>query len=341
MIWQNPHILWLLLAIPILLAAQQWYKKRWSKKRKKYFGDSLFNKLYKGFWGTGNRVKNICLYVALFFLITAAAGPKIGTKVENIEREGIELLIALDLSASMKAQDVTPSRLAKAKHEIAQMLKRLKNDRVGLIIFTGSAYLQVPLTMDYGTLHMLLDITKTNQMPNTATDIRSAMELAAKTFADENEKASDKQAAEVLLIISDGENHGDSYKKSLTKLTKQGVTVFTMGVGTKEGGTIPIYGESNKVVGYKRNSKGQIVTTELMPQVLKTIAQKGGGEYYRLGRAGSAVSEFLSDIKSLEKGKFMGKKYASYQNQYRWLTFIGLGFLLISILFPGYRREQE
>lgn len=341
MIWQNPHILWLLAVIPLLLAGQWLYKNQQKDKRKDYFDESLFNKLYRGFWQTGSRVKTACLYGALAFFIVAAAGPKIGTEVKQIKREGIELLIALDLSASMNAEDIEPSRLAKAKYEISRLLDQLQGDRVGLIVFTGTAYLQVPFTTDYGALRMFLDILQTDQMPNTATDIRSAMRLAAQTFADETEAKDNSKAAEILLIISDGENHGDSYKKALNRLLQQGVTVFTMGVGTEQGGTIPIYNDKGMLTGYQKNEEGKIVVTKLMPKVLKNIAQKGGGEYYQLSNLSSAVDNFLKDIKNLEQGTFASKRYVDYENQYRIFALIGLGLLLVSMLFPRYKRKKQ
>ncbi len=339
MIWQNLDILWLLLAIPALIIGQWWYKRRQTKKREHFFDESLFKKLYRGFWQTGNRVKTVCLYVGLAFFIIAAAGPKIGTEVREVQREGIELLIALDLSASMNAEDVQPSRLAKAKYEISRLLNQLQGDRVGLIVFTGSAYLQVPLTLDYSAMRMFLDITETNQMPNTATDLKSAMQLTARTFADENKQANNEAAAEVLLIISDGENHGDDFSQPLQQLKEQGVTVYTLGIGTRAGGTIPVYNDNGALIGYKRNQEGQIVTTELIPEVLQNIAQSGGGEYYEIGTGSSGIDAFLNEINDLQQGKFAGKQYADYKNQYRWPAIIGLGFLLVSLLFPDYRRQ--
>ncbi len=340
MIWQNLHILWLLLSIPLLIAGRRWYKKNQTEKRKQFFDESLFQKLYEGFWKTGNRIKSFCLYAGLALFIVAAAGPKIGTEVREVQRQGVELLIALDLSASMKAEDVKPSRLAKAKYEINRLLDQLQGDRVGLIVFTGSAYVQVPLTVDYTALRMFLDITQPNQMPNTATDIKSAMKLAAKVFSSENKETLNNKASEVLLIVSDGENHGEEYSKVLNRLTEQGVRVYTLGIGTRAGGTIPIYNsDTGGLIGYKRNEDGQIVTTELMPQVLKNIARKGGGEYYEIGAGSSSINTFISEISGLQQGKFASTKYADYENQYQWLLAIGLVFLITSLLFPDYKRH--
>ncbi len=339
MIWQNPLILWLLPAIPLFIAAQWLYKKHQLEKREQFFEKPLFKKLYHGFWPTGSRIKTACLYAGLAFFIVAAAGPKIGTEVKEVQQQGIELLVALDLSASMNAEDVQPSRLAKAKYEISRLVNQLQGDRVGLIVFTGSAYVQVPLTLDYSALRMFLDIVETNQMPNTATDIKSAMQLAAKVFATENDKAPKKEAAEVLLIISDGENHGDDYSQALQKLKEQGVTIYTLGIGTRAGGTIPVYSDNGALIGYKRNDEGQIVTTELMPQVLKKIAQKGGGEYYQTGTGSSGISAFLSEINNLQQGTFADTKIVDYKNQYQWLIATGLFFFVISLLFPDYRKE--
>jgi len=340
MIWQNPHLLWLLLVIPLLLAGQWLIKRQRKKRREQYFDHSFFETLYKGFWQAGNRVKLIFLYAGITLFIVAAAGPKIGTKVKEVKREGIELLVALDLSGSMNAEDVEPSRLAKAKYEILRLLDELENDRVGLIVFTGSAYLQVPMTLDYSAMRMLLDIAETDQMPNSTTDIKAAMELDAQTFTKEEKQEKSGNASEVLLIISDGEDHGNSYKQALKELRNRGISVFTLGVGTRKGGTIPIY-KNGTVTGYKRNKKGEVVVTKLMNSVLKDVAKEGGGKYYQIGGSGTGINSFISDIKNLEQGQFADKVYADYENQYWWLTAVGLGFILVSLLFPDYKKSRS
>lgn len=215
MVWQDAIYLWFLLIIPILLAANWWYNKRLDQKRKSFFGADLFQKLRNGFWPAGKKIQNVLLYLGLAMLIIAASGPKIGTEVREVKRQGVDLLIALDLSASMNAEDVKPSRLEKAKYEINRLIERLNGDRVGLIVFTGEAYLQSPMTLDYSALQLFLNIAKTDQMPSSTTDFSAAMETAAEAFDTSKKDEQKSQAAKVLLIISDGENHGGAYDEAL------------------------------------------------------------------------------------------------------------------------------
>ncbi|HET6527800.1 MAG TPA: VWA domain-containing protein [Balneolaceae bacterium] len=338
MIWQDPFYLWFLLIIPFLAAANWWYTKQLDEKRQKFFGSELFEKLRKGFWPLGKKVQMVSLYIGLALLIIAASGPKIGTEVREVKRQGVDLLIALDLSASMNAEDVKPSRLEKAKYEINRLIDRLNGDRVGLIVFTGEAFLQSPMTLDYSALRLFLNIAETDQMPSSTTNFAAAMEAAAEAFqtaeGDKNSKA-----AKVLLIVSDGENQGGAYDEALQQLLEQNVSIYTLGIGTEAGTTIPIYDPTGSLMGYKRNNKGQVVTTKLQPEVLRSIAQKGEGEYYQISNGGSGIDAFLGRLDELQQGKFASQKYTGFENQYQWLAAIGLVFLLLGMIFPNTRSD--
>lgn len=339
MIWQDSHYLWFLLVVPILLGIVYWYNRRMSQKREEYFGKELFQKLRTGFWPLGNRIRQVSLYVGLTLLIIAAAGPKIGTEVREVKRQGVDLLVALDLSASMNAEDVKPSRLEKAKYEINRLIENLEGDRVGLIVFTGEAYLQSPMTLDYSALRMFLNIAETNQMPSSSTDFSAAMETAAEAFSDKEESESESQASKVILIISDGENHGDSYDASLQTLREENVSIYSLGLGTEAGTNIPLYDESGSLIGYKRNSEGQVISTQLQTDVLQDIANEGNGEYYEIRSGSSGIDAFLGRLDELQQGEFASQEYADYKNQYQWLTGIGLAFLLLGMIFPYYKSS--
>lgn len=336
MIWQNSAYLWFLLVIPILVGANWWYSRQLDEKRKQFFGSELFKKLRSGFWPLGKKIRNISIYAGIALLIIAAAGPKIGTEVREVKRQGVDLLIALDLSASMNAEDVKPSRLEKAKYEITRLIERLQGDRVGLIVFTGEAYLQSPMTLDYSALRLFLNIAETDQMPSSTTDFSAALETAAEAFRS-NEKDKSTKAAKVLMIISDGENHGEPYQQELEQLRKQNVSIYTLGIGTSAGGNIPIYDDSGSLVGYKRNDEGKIVTTRLEPKVLRSIAEKGGGKYYEIRSGGGGIDAFLGRLDELQQGEFASQEYADFKNQYQWLAGIGLLFLVIGMVFPKYK----
>lgn len=339
MIWQDSIYLWLLLAIPLLVAASWWYNKQLDEKRKSYFGKELFERLRSGFWSLGQRIKMISLYTGIALLIIAVAGPKIGTEVREVKRQGVDLLIGLDLSASMNAEDVKPSRLEKAKYEISRLIDRLKGDRVGLVVFTGEAYLQAPMTLDYSALRLFLNIAETDQMPSSTTDFSAAMETADEAFDSIDDGEKDK-AAKVLMIISDGENHGDSYDQALAKLREQNISVYTLGIGTESGGAIPLYDDSGSLVGYKRNKQGKVVNSRLESQVLRSIAEEGGGKYYEIRSGGSGIDGFLGRLDELQQGEFASQEYADFKNQYQWLAGIGLLFLLLGMVFPEYKVTE-
>lgn len=342
MIWQDSYLLWLILLIPLLAAGIWWYKQQLREKRKQFFSDELFQSLRKGFWSLGDRIKTVSLIAGLTFLVLAIAGPKVGTQVREVKRQGVDLLIALDLSASMNAEDVKPSRLEKAKYEITRLIDRLKGDRAGLIVFTGEAYLQSPMTLDYSALRLFLNIAETDQMPSSTTDFSSAMNVARQAYSSLEEEQNATEAAKVILIVSDGENHGEGYSEALNRLVQNNISVYTLGIGTRIGATIPRYNQrTGALTGYKRDSNGKIVTTQLEPEVLRNIAQKGNGEYYEIQTGSDGIDSFLGRIDELEQGEFASQEYADFKNQYQLLAAIGLGFLLISLIMPDYRKSKR
>lgn len=342
MIWQTPSYLWLLLIIPMAIAGIWWYRKNIEKQRSSYFSEELFNNLRKGFWPLGDRIQITSMFLGLAFLVLAVAGPKVGTEVREVKRQGVDLLVALDLSASMNAEDVKPSRLDKAKYEISRLVDRLKGDRVGLIIFTGDAYLQAPMTLDYSALRLFLNIADTDQMPTSTTDFSAAMETALKAFNATDDEQSAAKAAKVLLIISDGENHGDSYDEALAGLTENNISVYTLGIGTRAGAAIPIYNDrSGQLIGYKRNKEGKVVSSKLEQEVLRDIAQQGNGEYYSIQAGNDGIDSFLGRLDELQQGEFASQEYADFKNQYQWLAGFGLVFLFVSMMVSNFKPDKK
>lgn len=338
MIWENALHLWWLLLIPLGIIVLWWKSATVKNLQKKYFSEELFSTLREGYWPLGERLKNISMFAGIFFLIVALAGPKVGTEVREIKRQGIDMLVALDLSASMNAEDVRPSRLEKAKFEINRLIERLRGDRVGLIVFTGESYLQSPMTMDYSALRLFLDIADTDQMPSSATAFKPAFETALEAFQSLEENGT--EASKVLLVISDGEDHGESYEDALGSLTNENILVYTVGIGTADGTTIPLYEEgTGDLIGYKRDNQGQVVTTRLQSQILRDIAQQGDGEYYSIERGNDGIDAFLARMDELEKGEFASQEYADYKNQYQWMGALSLFLLFTSMLLPSSRSH--
>ncbi|WP_069130905.1 vWA domain-containing protein [Rhodohalobacter halophilus] len=338
MIWENSSYLWLLLLLPLIYGGYYWFRLQQRQKRKKLFDDRLIGQLRKNFWSTGDRVRMFAILISMFFFIVALAGPKIGTEVREIQRSGLNIMVAMDLSRSMNAEDVRPNRLDKAKFEVNRLVNRLQGDRIGLIVFSGEAYIQAPITADYSALRLFLDVANTDQMPVTGTNFRSAMERAIEVF----DSVERQNASNVLLFIADGENHGPDYDDTLRELTDRGVTVFTVGVGTSEGGPIPIYDDQGRLTGYHRDQQGNTVTTRLEENTMRRIADAGGGEYYALRSGSDTIEPFFARLDELERGEFGSQEYADYENQYQILMMIGMLFFVTGLFFPDHlNRNRE
>ena len=263
MVWEHPIYLYSFLIIPLLILGV-WFRVRSLRQRAaNYFEASQKERLQLRYLPNRTTIKHSLFLLGMSFLIIALAGPKIGTEVREVKQRGVDMLIALDVSASMNAEDVRPSRLKKAKFEINRLIERLNGDRVGLIVFTGEAFLQSPMTLDYSALRLFLDIVDTDQMPSSATDFASALEVATQAFntldSEEKENSTATNASRVLLLISDGEDHEQEYEDVLKILTDAQVSIYTLGIGTSAGTAIPLYEKATgEFMGYKRDRQGKV-----------------------------------------------------------------------------------
>lgn len=338
MIWENNSILWLLLIVPVIYGLYGWYAKVQVKKRKKVFDDRLLKDLRQGYWETGDKVRLYSMLLAAFFFIVALAGPKFGTEVREVQRTGLNLLVALDLSKSMNAEDLRPSRLDKAKFEVNRLVSRLQGDRIGLVVFTDEAFVQAPLTTDYSALRLFLDIANTDQMPTSGTNFTPALTKAAEAF-DSIER--EPGISNVLLFIADGEHHGPDYTSSLNQLTDRGVIIYTVGIGTQDGGPIPVYDSSGRLVQYHRDGSGNTVTTRLESSTLREIASRGNGEYFEIRSGSDNIEPFFSRLDDLERVEFASQEYADYENQYQTVLLFGIIFLITGLFFPDSIKSNK
>jgi len=339
MIWEDGYNLWFLLLIPMLYGSYWWYKREQADRRSDYFDNRLVEQLRKNFWQTGDKTRLLSFLIATLFFIIALAGPKIGTEVREVQRKGVNMMVALDLSTSMNAEDVRPSRLEKAKFEINRLINRLQGDRIGLLIFTDQAFLQVPFTTDYSALRLFIDIANSDQMPSGGTNFSAAMSTAMESFnsLEDQEKGN---AADVLLFVGDGENHGPGYDAELDALVENGVVTFSVGIGTPQGAPIPVYNENGTLVSYERDSDGNTINTKLEPSAMRDIANAGGGEYYEIQSGSDNIEPFFSKLDELERGEFSSQEFADYKNQYQILLIIGLFFFLVTLFFPESKPQM-
>jgi len=268
--------------------------------------------------------KFILLFFAFIFLVIGIANPQIGTKFEKVKRSGVDVMIALDVSKSMLAEDIKPNRLERSKQFISRLIDKLQNDRIGLIVFAGNAYLQMPITIDYSAAKLFLNNVNTEMVPTQGTAIGEAIELSTNSFNKEEKKF------KTLIIITDGEDHEGDALTLAEDAAKEGVIVHTIGVGSPKGAPIPQY-RNGVQSDFKRDENGNIVLSKLNETELQQIAVKGDGKYYRLSSGTREIDAIISEISTMEKKNFEERVFTDYEDQYQY--FLAVALILITLEF--------
>lgn len=269
-------------------------------------------------------LKLVVLSLAFACLAIALVNPKIGTKLETVKREGVDIVFAIDVSKSMMAEDIAPNRLEKTKQLVTQIINNLASDRVGIIAYAGKAFPQLPITTDYGAAKMFLQSMNTDMISSQGTAINEAIKLA-KTYYDDEE-----QTNRVLIIISDGEDHSEEATSVAEEASEEGIRIFTIGVGDVKGGPIPEK-RNGIVLNYKKDSNGETVITRLNEEILQSIASKANGNYIN-GRNTAEVVEKIGEIlNKMDKTEFEAKQYADFKDQFQWFLGFALFFLFLDI----------
>lgn len=306
-------------AIVVVFLLVLWWKKRIQKQ----FADhKLIQKLSpeKSTFKSFLKITVFCL--ALAFLIISLTNPKMGTKLETVKREGVDIVFALDVSKSMVAEDIAPNRLEKAKQIITKIVENLGSDRVGIIIYAGNSYPLLPITTDYAAAKMFLQNANTDMVSSQGTAINDAIERAL-TYYDDNE-----QTNRFLVIVSDGEDHEENTLELAKQAAEKGIKIYTVGIGTAKGGPIPLK-DNGRVMGYKKDSKGMVVVTQMNEQILRDIANAGNGKYINGNKTQETIASIKEVLEKAEKNEFETKQFSDYEDQFQW--FIGIGLLLLIV----------
>ncbi|HXJ98259.1 MAG TPA: VWA domain-containing protein [Gelidibacter sp.] len=316
---------WGLMVIPLLVLVfllLQWWKHRMQRK---FASKTLFKRLSPNTSVFKSVLKVFILSLAFGCLTMALVNPKIGTKLETVKREGVDIVFAIDVSKSMLAEDIAPNRLEKSKQLVTQIINNLASDRIGIIAYAGKAFPQLPITTDYGAAKMFLQSMNTDMLSSQGTAIHEAIELA-KDFYDD-----DQDTNRVLIILSDGEDHGDIATKVAQEAYQEGIRIFTIGIGDVKGGPIPEK-RNGIVVNYKKDRNGETVITKMDENTLKSIAKEGHGSYIN-GRDTGKVVEHIRDIlNKMDKTEFEAKQFADFESQFQWFLGAAIFFLFIDIL---------
>lgn len=330
--FENIDYLYLLGIIPALIALFI-LAGIWRKRAIKRFGDlPLMQRLTPTRSVVRPIAKAVLVTLAAFFLIIAMANPQMGRKLETVKREGVEIMIALDVSNSMMAEDIKPNRLEQAKLAISQLIKRLQNDKLGLIVFAGQAYVQLPLTTDYSAARLFLNSVNTSIVPVQGTAIGAAIELALESFDP------DTEGNKALVIISDGENHEENAMENAQKAAESGIQVHTIGIGSPQGVPIPVYNTMGRK-DFRRDNEGNVVITKLNESMMRELAAVGDGTYVKANNVTAALRLIFNKINELEKQEFGTAKVADYESWYQIPLAICLFFLVLEfILLPRRNR---
>lgn len=327
----HPELLYLLIVIPLLIV---FYVVMVGKKKKAIaeFGNPELLKplmpllsFKRGAW------KFVMLLLALVFVILGVAGPQFGSKLQQVKKKGVELMIALDVSNSMMAQDIKPSRLEKAKMAISRLVEKLSNDKVGLIVFAGDAYVQLPITTDYSSAKLFLSNISTDIVPVQGTAIGAAIDLAAKSFTPETE------TSKAIIVITDGENHQDDAIAAAKKAHEKGIAIHTIGMGLEQGAPIPEKGQPGQ---FMKDGSGNIVVSKLDEQTLREIAKAGEGIYVRASNTDVGLTQLLDEVNRMEKSLLEERVYTDYAEKYQYFLLVGLFFVFVEFMILGRKNKH-
>ncbi len=310
------------------------YYNKWKKKAFESFGEfSTIENLIPNYSKTRENIKFIILLSYISALIIGIANPQIGTKMEEVKREGVDLMIALDLSNSMLSEDIKPNRLERARQAISRLIDKLEGDRIGLIVFAGDAYVQLPITTDYSAAKLFLATVNTSIIPSQGTAIGKAIKLSMNSFDMQNGQN------KAIIIITDGENHEDDAIQQAKEANEQGVFIHTLGMGLSKGGPIPIYNQNGDNIGYRKDKEGNTVISKLNEQMLQEIASNGNGTYVRANNTQAGLSTLFLEINKMEKKEIGTMVFTDYKDRFQLFIFIALLLVFFDLILLNRKNK--
>ncbi|HLO92570.1 MAG TPA: VWA domain-containing protein [Lentimicrobium sp.] len=329
--FEHPEFLYIIWILPLLVIIYISYLA-WKTKAIKKLGDEHVVKLlmpYRSNWR--GHFKFFLNLLILTSIIIALANPQIGSQLEKVKRKGIDIVIALDISNSMLAQDIKPSRLERAKQAINRLIDDLENDRIGLVVFAGKAYTQLPITTDYAAAKLMLSTVSTDLAPVQGTSIGKAIEMASTAFNIE-------KSGKAIIIISDGETHDEQALQKVSEAAEKGIRTYTIGLGLSEGAPIPVY-RNGQITGFKKDRSGSTIITRLDETMLQQLAEAGKGIYVRASNSQVGLNRIFDEIKRLEQNTYDVKSYSDYEDRFQY--FIAIALILMFVNFIINERKSR
>lgn len=326
------EFLWGLAFVPLFIIVFLMVR-RWKRKALRALGNrETINKIIPEVSFLRPGIKFVLFLLAFSLLIIGLSDPQVGTKMEEAKRSGSDVIVLLDVSNSMLAGDLAPSRLENAKRAISQMIDNMHNDRIGIVIFAGEAYVQLPITTDHSAAKLFLDNINTNIVPIQGTAIGAAVEMGLKTFDEVS------GTSKAMILMTDGENHEDDAVSAAQTASKKGVVVHVVGLGSPEGAPVPIY-RDGKPAGFHNDESGHPVVSKLNEEMGKEIAVAGKGVYVRASNANSGLALIMGEIDKMQKKTYDSKAFKSYEDRFQ--VFLGISFLLLITEFLISSRKNK
>lgn len=325
----DPNYLYLLILLPFLAVFYLYSNYRRRKNIRKFGDPELLKQLMPDVSKYRPDIKFWITFASIALIILMLARPQFGSKMETVKRSGIEVVIALDISNSMLAQDVTPSRLEKAKKVISRLVDGFDNDKLGLIVFAGDAFTQLPITNDYISAKMFLESITPSLISKQGTAVGTAINLAMKSFTPQ------EKVGRAIVVITDGENHEGGAVEAAEEAAKKGIQVFVLGVGSPEGSPIPLEGTND----FRKDKDGNVIVTRLNEQMCQEIAKAGNGVYIRVDNTNSAQKMLDKEIAKLAKADVESTVYTDFDEQFQAIAWIVLLLLLAEMLVMERRNR--
>ena len=330
---ERPDVLWAMLGGPVL-AVLFLIELAWRNRALQRFASAgTLARMVPGNSSVRVLLRFLLFRHGLSFLVVAAAGPQFGTKYEEVKSEGIDLVVAMDVSNSMDCEDLRPSRIEAARRALSQLIDKMRGDRLGIVVFAGEAFVQLPITNDRSAAKLFLGTVGTNSVGTQGTAIGAAIELAKESFD------ADSPGSKAIIVITDGENHEDDAEGAARDAAAAGIVVHTVGMGTPEGGPLPVK-RNGQVIGFRKDGAGNTVVSRLDESMLQRIAAEGNGAYVRATAASTGIEALVADLRNMdtsEKGTFT---FTAHEDQFQYPLGIGLCMILMA-LATGDRRHRR
>jgi Ca-activated chloride channel family protein len=329
MTFANPKFLYnLIFLLPVLILFFFWARRQQQNALNRLGNQALVQRLTASVNWRGRRWQTLLWFVALIMVVVAIARPQWGTETQEAEQQGIEVMIALDVSNSMLAQDIKPDRLSRAKMEIADLMTRLGGNEIGLVLFSGASFIQFPLTADYNTAMTFLDNARPQVISKQGTNVSDALKTAMSGF-DLN-----RPSQKVIVLITDGEAHDGDTLAMAQQAADQGVRIYTIGFGSPDGEPIPDYDDAGNVIGYKRDMNGDVVLSQLDETTLAQVAKIGNGVYYRANADGGELTALVTELDMLQKSALSTKIETWGIERFQYFLWVALIALALSEFIP-------